>query len=211
MTGKLLTLDDTLRPTLSAFLALLDVPVDDPLGWTAIPRSAVARSMPAARSCSGRRKRNPPPSSSRTCTGWIARASPPSIASSRVCRSADPATAEFPPRIQHRWSAKSYYSASASTPSAAELGGAAADRLGDDASLRARKQLLIARTEGNPFFLEESARTLVESGALDGRRGNYRLVAPMTNIALPVTVQSVLAAHIDRLAPKESGCCNPPL
>ena len=77
------------------------------------------------------------------------------------------------------------------------------DKLGADASLRALKQLLIERTEGNPFFLEESARTLIESGALDGRRGNYRLVAPITTIALPVTVQSVLAARIDRLGPED--------
>ena len=77
------------------------------------------------------------------------------------------------------------------------------DKLGADVSLRALKQLLIERTQGNPFFLEESARTLIESGALDGRRGNYRLVAPITTIALPVTVQSVLAARIDRLGPED--------
>ena len=35
------------------------------------------------------------------------------------------------------------------------------------------QRLLIERTEGNPFFLEESLRTLVETGALDGERGAY--------------------------------------
>ena len=34
-------------------------------------------------------------------------------------------------------------------------------------------QRLIACTEGNPFFLEESVRTLVETGVLQGERGAY--------------------------------------
>jgi predicted ATPase len=110
----------------------------------------------------------------------------------------------FRPEFQDRWSAKSYYSRVRIDPLQAkgseEL---LQDKLGADASLRALKQLLIERTEGNPFFLEESARTLIESGALDGRRGNYRLVAPITTVALPVTVQSVLAARIDRLGPED--------
>ena len=49
--------------------------------------------------------------------------------------------------------------------------------LGDDPSLAPLKQLLIARTEGNPFFLEESVRTLVETGVLVGEPGAYRLDA----------------------------------
>jgi tetratricopeptide (TPR) repeat protein len=110
----------------------------------------------------------------------------------------------FRPEFQDRWSAKSYYTRVRIDPLQAkgseEL---LQDKLGADVSLRALKQLLIERTEGNPFFLEESARTLIESGALDGQRGSYRLVAPITTIALPVTVQSVLAARIDRLGPED--------
>jgi predicted ATPase len=43
--------------------------------------------------------------------------------------------------------------------------------LGDDAGLVPLTQLLIARTQGNPFFLEESVRTLVETAVLTGERG----------------------------------------
>ena len=75
--------------------------------------------------------------------------------------------------------------------------------LGDDPSLEARKRLLIARTEGNPFFLEESARTLVETGVLIGERGAYRLAQPIESLQVPATVQAVLAARIDRLPPEE--------
>ena len=63
--------------------------------------------------------------------------------------------------------------------------------------------LLISRTEGNPFFLEESVRTLVETRVLEGERGGYRLAKPIDSIEVPATVQAVLAARIDRLSPEE--------
>src|SRR5262249_25053793 len=75
--------------------------------------------------------------------------------------------------------------------------------LGDDSSLAPLTQLLIARTEGNPFFLEESVRTLVETGVLVGESGAYRLAQALPAIQVPATVQAVLAARIDRLPPEE--------
>ena len=61
----------------------------------------------------------------------------------------------------------------------------------------------MARTEGNPFFLEESVRTLAETGILVGERGAYRLAQALPTIQVPATVQAVLAARIDRLPPEE--------
>src|SRR5207237_3249593 len=61
----------------------------------------------------------------------------------------------------------------------------------------------IARTEGNPFFLEESVRTLVETGVLVGERGAYWLAQALSGIRVPATVQAVLAARIDRLPSEE--------
>ena len=75
--------------------------------------------------------------------------------------------------------------------------------LGDDPSLAPLTPLLIARTEGNPFFLEESVRTLVETGVLVGEPGAYRLAQALPTIQVPATVQAVLAARIDRLPPEE--------
>jgi predicted ATPase len=75
--------------------------------------------------------------------------------------------------------------------------------LGDDASLVPLKQLLIARTEGNPFFLEESVRTLIETGVLVGGPGAYCLAQALPTIQVPATVQAVLAARIDRLPSEE--------
>jgi hypothetical protein len=63
------------------------------------------------------------------------------------------------------------------------------------AGLRSLKQLAIERTEGNPFFLEESVRTLVEIQALVGQRGAYRPARGLPNIQVPATAQTVLGAH----------------
>jgi len=75
--------------------------------------------------------------------------------------------------------------------------------LGNDPSLEPLTQLLIARTEGNPFFLEESVRTLEETGVLVGKRGASRLAQALPTVEVPATVQAVLAARIDRLPPEE--------
>jgi predicted ATPase len=71
--------------------------------------------------------------------------------------------------------------------------------LGDDPRLKPLTQLLIARTEGNPFFLEESMCTLAETGVLVGEREAYHLGQALAGIQVPATVQAVLAARIDRL------------
>ena len=60
-------------------------------------------------------------------------------------------------------------------------------------------QTILAKAQGNPFFLEEIAQTLVEQGTLR-REGGMTL--PPT-LQLPATVQAVLAARIDRLPPEE--------
>src|SRR5262249_8915651 len=75
--------------------------------------------------------------------------------------------------------------------------------LGDDASLAPLTHLLIARTEGNPFFLEESVRTLVETRALGGEPRAYHLAQAPPPWRVPATVLAVLAARIDRLPPED--------
>jgi class 3 adenylate cyclase len=76
------------------------------------------------------------------------------------------------------------------------------DLAGDDPSLDGLAAMIQERTEGNPFFIEEIVRELAESGYLEGERGAYRLVRPVEDAGVPATVQTVLAARIDRLGPK---------
>ena len=110
----------------------------------------------------------------------------------------------FRPEYQAAWMSKSYYRQIALSPLGAEaIEEMLADRLGSDPSLQGLGELVRERTAGNPFFTEEVVQSLIESGALEGQPGAYRLVRPVIDEAVPASVQSVLAARIDRLDPGE--------
>jgi len=110
----------------------------------------------------------------------------------------------FRPEYTHSWGNRSYYTQIRIEPLGEQSAEALLDALlGPDRSLQPLTALLIRRTEGTPLFLEESVRALVETGALVGERGAYRLTRPVEEIRVPATVQAVLAARIDRLPPEE--------
>jgi predicted ATPase len=110
----------------------------------------------------------------------------------------------YRPEYQHGWGGKTYYTQVRLDPLPPEHADELLQALlGDDPSLAPLTQLLIERTEGNPFFLEESVHTLVETGVLVGAPGAYVLVKPLDSPQVPATVQAVLAARIDRLPPEE--------
>jgi class 3 adenylate cyclase/tetratricopeptide (TPR) repeat protein len=71
--------------------------------------------------------------------------------------------------------------------------------LGSDPALSPLKQVLISQTNGNPFFLEETVRSLVETEALIGGPGTYRLARPVSKVHVPATVKAVLASRMNRL------------
>jgi tetratricopeptide (TPR) repeat protein len=110
----------------------------------------------------------------------------------------------YRPEYQHGWSGKSYYRQLRIDPLPPET----ADELltallGPDPTIESLKRLLIERTEGNPFFLEESVRTLAETKVLMGERGAYHLARASQTFQIPATAQAILAARIDRLAPED--------
>jgi class 3 adenylate cyclase len=77
------------------------------------------------------------------------------------------------------------------------------DQLGTRPSLAPLAERIPDRVGGNPFFLEELVRHLVERGGLEGERGAFRPAAQVDEAALPATVRAVLAARIDRLAARD--------
>jgi class 3 adenylate cyclase/tetratricopeptide (TPR) repeat protein len=62
---------------------------------------------------------------------------------------------------------------------------------------------MLARAEGNPFFLEEVVRSLLEEGVLGREDGRVVLRRPLESVRIPVTIQDVILARVDRL-PREA-------
>jgi class 3 adenylate cyclase len=110
----------------------------------------------------------------------------------------------YRPEYRHEWGNKPYYTQLRLDP----LGGAEAQELltallGDGSGLQSLKYLLLEKTEGNPFFMEEIVQTLTEEKVLVGERGNYRLEKAPTELHISPTVQGVLTARVDRLGAEE--------
>jgi adenylate cyclase len=110
----------------------------------------------------------------------------------------------FRPEYHAEWMQKSWYRQIPLTPLGGEsIADLLADLLGNDPSIAALAGPIHARTAGNPFFTEEVAQSLIESGQLVGNRGAYRLVTSIERLEMPATVQAVVAARIDRLPERE--------
>ena len=107
---------------------------------------------------------------------------------------------DYRPEYEHDWAGRPGFNLLEIDP----LSAVATDELlrtllGDHRSLRPLREVLVQRSNGNPFFLEEIVRTLVETRVLVGERGTYRLDGELKTLQVPATVQAVLAARIDRL------------
>jgi predicted ATPase len=124
----------------------------------------------------------------------------------------------YRPEYKHEWGQKTYYTQLRLAPLGKEEAEEFLDILlgeyprpvgerdrvrGTDNNLHSLKQLILDKTQGTPFFMEEVIQTLAEEGTLSGERGAYRLARATTTLQLPPTVQGILAARIDRLAPDE--------
>jgi len=103
----------------------------------------------------------------------------------------------------HQWGNKTYYTQLRLDPLGRESGEEMLSALlGDSSELLPLKQLIIERTEGTPFFIEEIVQALFEDGVLT-RNGTVKLAKSMNAVKVPATVQAVLASRIDRLSAEE--------
>jgi tetratricopeptide (TPR) repeat protein len=206
VTGHILTLDEALQDTLPALLALLEALPDNSPFLQLDPPLRRQRTLDGLKRLLLRESQVQPLLLVFEDLHWIDAETQALL--NTLVESLPTAwfllLVNYRPEYQHGWGSKTYYTQLRLDPlpptSASQVLQAL---LGEDASLEPLKQLLIERTAGNPFFLEESVRTLVDTGVLVGERGAYRLAQALPTIQVPATVQAVLAARIDRLPPEE--------
>jgi tetratricopeptide (TPR) repeat protein len=206
VTGQVVTLDAALQDTGPALLSLLDALPDDSPFLQLDPPQRRQRTLTALKRVLLRESQVQPVLLVFEDLHWIDTETQALLDS--LVESLPTARllllVNYRPDYQHGWGGKTYYLQLRLDP----LPLASADELlqallGDDPSMAPLKRLLIARTDGNPFFLEESVRTLVETRVLEGKPGAYRLARALPSIQVPSTVQTVLSARIDRLPPEE--------
>jgi class 3 adenylate cyclase/tetratricopeptide (TPR) repeat protein len=206
VTERLVTLGLAPETVLAPILFLLDVPPRDP-GWQKLdPAGRRARIFEAVKALLLRQTQIAPLLLIVENLHWIDGETQAvldmiveSLPASRMLLFVN-----YRPEYEHHWGGKSYYTQVRLDPLGPESARLLLDSLlGNDPSLVGLKEVLIERTEGNPFFLEESVRTLVETGALAGGRDAYRLTQPARAVDVPASVQALLAARIDRLPPVE--------
>jgi class 3 adenylate cyclase/tetratricopeptide (TPR) repeat protein/DNA-binding XRE family transcriptional regulator len=205
VTGRLLALDRGLGPDLPALLALLDAPVDD-AAWDALdPPRRRDRTLAALKRLLLRQSQEAPLLLVFEDLHWIDGETQAlldslveSLPAARLL-----VLVSYRPEYAHQWARKTYYS----QLHVGALQGQPADDLlvallGDDAALHTLRQQLVRQADGNPLFLEECVRDLIDAGSLSGERGAYRQEGPIDAIRVPDTVQTVLGARIDRLDPE---------
>jgi class 3 adenylate cyclase/tetratricopeptide (TPR) repeat protein len=204
VTGTLRRLDGPRELGVPEVLSLLDVPVDDP-SWTALdPAQRRQRTLDAVNRLLLREAREQPLLLIFEDLHWID-GETQTVLDGLVDRLPSARLlllVSYRPEYQHAWGTKASYSQIRLDALPVDGAGALLEALlGDDPGLLPLKELLVKR--GNPFFLEESVRTLMETRVLSGERGRYRLAQPIHEVQVPPTVQVMLAARIDRLLPED--------
>src|SRR4029453_5244447 len=189
-----------------ALLALLELPVDN-RQWEALdPPQRRHRTLDAVRRLLVRESKSQPVLVIFENLHWIDAETQAVL--ERVVESLPTARilllVNYRPEYRHAWSRKADYVKLTLEPLAPQqIGEMLETLLGSDIALAPLRRLLAARTEGNPFFLEESVRSLADDGILVGSRGAYRLATSDKSARVPTTVQAVLTARLDRLAPED--------
>jgi class 3 adenylate cyclase/tetratricopeptide (TPR) repeat protein len=210
LTGKLITLDPTLQLALPALQAMLGIPVDD-AQWDALdPPLRRQRTLYGCRRLLERESQEQPLLLIFEDLHWIDSETQAFLDSLADWLPRHPILllVNYRPEYEHGWGRKTYYQQLKLDPLSPETAEELLRALlGDDEALQPLKRMLIERTDGNPFFLEESVWALVETGVLAGDRGAYRLARPIESIKalVPASVRAVLHARIDRLAGDDKG------
>ena len=205
VTGTLITLDRALEDAVPAVLWVLDVPEPGEAFLGVEPAQRRRRTLESVKRVLLRESREQPLLLVFEDLHWVDTETQAVLDGLAESLGGSPVllAVNYRPEYRHGWGSKTYYRQLRIDPLPPESAEALLHTLlGGDPSIAPLGPLLIARTEGNPLFLEESVRTLVETGALVGEPGSYRLARTAAAIQIPPTVQAILTARIDRLRPE---------
>jgi class 3 adenylate cyclase/pimeloyl-ACP methyl ester carboxylesterase len=206
VTAKLTTLQEALPPPLPALLSLLDVPFEDG-NWQALdPPQRRRRIINAVKTLLLSEAAKQTTILVFEDLHWIDSETQAvldslvdSLPGTRVLL-----LVNYRPEYNHGWGGHTYYSQLRTNPlppaSTAELLDAL---LGQNPRLHPLRRRLAENADGNPFYLEESVRALVEQGALAGAPGAYQLAGAWEAVELPPSVRAIIAGRIDRLTPSD--------
>ncbi|MGC2305920.1 ATP-binding protein, partial [Candidatus Binatus sp.] len=199
--GRIVTLDPALedtRPYLFSLLGIVDG--DDPLSQMGAPVKR-RRTLDAIKRILLRESLNQPLMVIFEDLHWIDEATQEflnlladSIGTAKILL-----LVNYRPQYSHQWGSRTYYTQLRLDPlgqdSAEEMLSAL---LGSGVDLAQLMRVIIEKTEGNPFFMEETVQVLLDEGALV-RNGAIHLTRPIAELKIPPTVQGILTARIDRL------------
>jgi class 3 adenylate cyclase/tetratricopeptide (TPR) repeat protein len=206
ITGNVLTLDEALKDSVPPLLWLLDALPDGHEFFGLEPKARTARVIEAVKRVLLRESRVHPLVLVFEDLHWID--ADTQVVLDSLVESVPSASmllaVNYRPEYEHGWARKTYYRQLRIDVLSPETAQSLLEPLlGSDPGLVPLRQLLIERTEGNPLFLEESVRALVETEVLVGERGAYRLAKDPVAVDVPPTVQAILAARVDRLPPDD--------
>jgi predicted ATPase len=206
---KILSLDRQLASSLPALLSLLDIPVEDAAWGQLTPPQRRQQTLDGVKRLLLDESRVQPllvlvedlhwiDSETQTFLDSLVESLPTSHLLLLV---------NYRPEYQHGWGNKTYHRHVRIDPleavSAEDL---LTTLLGADKTLDPLKHLLIQRTQGNPLFLEESVRSLVDTEAIIGERGAYRLGQEAKTVQIPPTVQGIWRHVSTGFHPMTSAC-----
>jgi class 3 adenylate cyclase/predicted ATPase len=205
ITGKVLTLERSLEDTLPYLFSLFSLQDQDDLFMPIDPQLRRRRAQEAIKRILLRESLSQPLLVIFEDLHWIDEQTQEflnvladSIGTARILLMVN-----YRPEYSHHWNSKTYYTQLRLAPlgrnSAEEL---LSSLIGDAVELKPIKRMIIERTEGNPFFIEEMVQALSDEGVLV-RNGVVKVARSLSQVRVPPTVQGVLASRIDRLSAPE--------
>ncbi|NIS63101.1 MAG: AAA family ATPase, partial [Proteobacteria bacterium] len=199
---KILGLDEKLQGVLPPFHELLSLAVDDEAYQKLEPKEKREKTFEAIRDLLVRESQNKPIILVVEDLQWVDKTSEEFLdyligwlANTHIVL-----ILLYRPEHTHSWGSRSYYTQigldQLSTKTSAELVQSILERGEVVPELR---ELILTRAAGNPLFMEEFTRSLLENGSIQRKDHQYVLSRKASEIDVPDTIQGIVAARMDRL------------